>query len=49
MASPEHVAKLSEGVEKWNQWRTANLETTPNLSGANLEGANLEGAKLPSR
>ena len=46
MANPEHLAKLKEGVEAWNQWRDNNSDIRPDLSHANLEGANLESANL---
>ncbi|MEE8584481.1 MAG: pentapeptide repeat-containing protein [Acidobacteriota bacterium] len=56
MANEEHLAKLKEGVDAWNEWR----KTDPgvqidlshaelrgaNLNGFNLRGARLEGAKL---
>ncbi|MGA2411123.1 MAG: hypothetical protein ABSG46_12140 [Candidatus Binataceae bacterium] len=29
MANPEHLAKLKEGVEAWNQWREENPEILP--------------------
>ena len=51
MANPEHLAKLKEGVEPWNQWRELNPGIRPLLSKAGLSGAdfsraNLEGADL---
>lgn len=46
MANPEHVAKLKEGVEPWNQWRKRNPEVRPDLSEANLRGADLFKAEL---
>jgi uncharacterized protein YjbI with pentapeptide repeats len=55
MANPEHVAKLKEGVEAWNEWRmkesvAANLsaETLSDLDlrNANFQGASLQGADL---
>jgi hypothetical protein len=56
MANPEHLAKLKEGVEAWNQWRSkpptvavdlieAALPRT-RLSGANLNRANLTEVNL---
>jgi TIR domain-containing protein/pentapeptide repeat protein len=36
MANPEHLAKLSEGVDAWNEWRQRHSETIPDLSGVNL-------------
>jgi hypothetical protein len=41
MANRKHLALLSEGVEKWNQWRKESPEIVPNLNGAKLSGANL--------
>jgi uncharacterized protein YjbI with pentapeptide repeats len=44
MANPEHLAKLKEGVEAWNQWRVENPNVQPDLIEADLRGANLTGA-----
>lgn len=41
MANQEHVNILKRGVEKWNEWRSANLYIVPDLKGADLGGANL--------
>jgi uncharacterized protein YjbI with pentapeptide repeats len=46
LANPEHLAKLKDGVEAWNQWREQNPKIPPDLSGANLSGVNLKGANL---
>ena len=46
MANPEHLAKLKEGVEAWNQWREQNPEIRPDLRDAILSGAQLPGAHL---
>jgi hypothetical protein len=56
MANPEHLKKLSEGPEAWNNWVEEHREATAdlsdadfshkNLSGANLRGANLKRVKL---
>lgn len=51
MANEEHLAKLREGVEAWNEWRLKNLDIQPDLqeedlSGAQLKGADLGGAQL---
>jgi uncharacterized protein YjbI with pentapeptide repeats len=46
MANPDHVAKLKEGVETWNQWRAKNLSVVPDLSGVKLGGKNLSGINL---
>ena len=48
MANPEHLAKLSEGVEAWNQWRTRNPKANPDLHSANLIEAHLQHAILHS-
>jgi hypothetical protein len=46
LANPEHLAKLKEGVEAWNQWRKESPEVRPDLSGADLHQADLNGADL---
>ena len=46
MANPEHLAKLKEGVEAWNQWKEQNPKTVPDLSEANLFKADLSKADL---
>jgi uncharacterized protein YjbI with pentapeptide repeats len=46
MANPEHLAKLKEGVEAWNQWRQQNPRVEPDLNEANLIQAALSGANL---
>src|SRR5271157_2476627 len=51
MANPEHLAKLKEGVEAWNQWRKENPDIRPDywvadISGEELIGADLHGADL---
>src|SRR5580704_13364165 len=43
MPNPEHLARLREGVDAWNQWRLDHRETTPDLSGVNLSRAALLG------
>jgi uncharacterized protein YjbI with pentapeptide repeats len=43
--SPDHVARLTKGVDSWNAWRNEN-PTRADLSGANLSGANLVEANL---
>ena len=59
MANPEHLAKLKEGVEAWNQWRKQNPDVEPDLSKvsipyktylsrANLCGTDLSFAELPA-
>jgi uncharacterized protein YjbI with pentapeptide repeats len=54
MANDEHVALLTRDADIWNEWREANPDIRPDLSGAsigwrkhnraNLSGANLSGA-----
>jgi hypothetical protein len=46
MANPEHLAKLREGVQAWNQWRRDHPEIVPDLKWANLSRAELEEANL---
>ena len=46
MAKPEHLDKLIESVEVWNEWRYDNPEIVPALWGADLEEADLRGADL---
>lgn len=46
MANQQHVDKLREGVNAWNQWRQDHPHITPDLSGAELTAANLQGANL---
>jgi uncharacterized protein YjbI with pentapeptide repeats len=46
MANKEHLARLRQGVEAWNEWRAANRDIRPDLSQANLSGANLSRADL---
>ena len=46
VANPEHLAKLNEGVEAFNQWRKRNPKTKPDLRDANLRFADLPGANL---
>jgi hypothetical protein len=46
MAIPQHIARLSEGVGAWNEWRKENPKTEPALSRANLQDRDLEGADL---
>ena len=46
MANSEHLAKLEEGVEAWNDWRQANTEIVPDLREAELYRAGLRGAQL---
>ncbi len=55
MAVKEHVEKLNEGVEAWNEWRRQNQGVKPDLKGAklpdklagiDLSDANLGASKL---
>jgi uncharacterized protein YjbI with pentapeptide repeats len=51
VANPEHLAKLKESVEAWNQWRKSNPSIQldlreADLSHADLSEANLNGAYL---
>ena len=41
MANEEHLARLKQGVDAWNQWRNKSGGTVPDLSRANLYGADL--------
>jgi hypothetical protein len=41
MANSEHLAKLEEGVDAWNDWRKANPGIVPDLNGADLSGASI--------
>ena len=45
MANPEHLVRLKEGVEAWNEWR-ASQSVAPDLSGANLRDESLIGRNL---
>ena len=36
MANPEHLAKLLQGVDAWNEWVAEHPETVADLSGADL-------------
>ena len=51
MADPELLAKLKEGVTKWNEWRREHPNVVPDLEAgsfamADLNQANLDNAKL---
>jgi uncharacterized protein YjbI with pentapeptide repeats len=41
VANPEHLAKLKEGVQAWNEWRSKNPQTTPDLIRAEIADLNL--------
>lgn len=46
MANPEHVTKLEEGVEAWNEWRKQNPDTRPDLVEAQLGDRYISGANF---
>src|SRR3954451_2694632 len=46
MAVEDHVARLRQGVEAWNQWRRSNPRSRPALVGARLRGADLREVDL---
>lgn len=46
MANLEHIAKLKEGIEVWNQWRRDDPNFKPNLGGADLSDISLDHANL---
>jgi TIR domain/Pentapeptide repeats (8 copies) len=46
MANEEHLARLMQGVEAWNNWWYKNPTSNPDLSNANLRSAFLRGADL---
>ena len=48
LANPEHLAKIKEGPEAWNQWREQNFAVRPSLAGAKLGGARLREVDLSS-
>jgi hypothetical protein len=46
MANPQHLLKLLEGVDAWNEWRRQNPDLRPQLRDANLSRTDLSGAHL---
>jgi hypothetical protein len=46
VANPKHLKILKQGVKSWNDWRKANPQIEPDVSGVDLEGANLRGINL---
>src|SRR5687767_1975486 len=46
MGNEEHLARLKQGVEVWNEWREADRNIRPDLREANLDGAALHKADL---
>lgn len=45
-SNAEHMAKLVEGVDAWNQWRIDNPKVVPALRDAELPQTNLSGYDL---
>ncbi len=46
MANPEHLARLKEGVQVWNEWRENDNTTVPDLSAADLSLGDFSEANL---
>ena len=46
MVNEEHLVKLTEGVNVWNEWRKNSPDIRSDLRGAKLKGVNLQGAQL---
>jgi uncharacterized protein YjbI with pentapeptide repeats len=46
MANPDHLERLSRGVQQWNEWRMQHPDVQPDLSGAGLKGISLPGIDL---
>jgi uncharacterized protein YjbI with pentapeptide repeats len=46
MANEEHLAKLNEGREPWNEWRKENPDVIPDLSDASFVQADFSGYHL---
>jgi uncharacterized protein YjbI with pentapeptide repeats len=46
MANEEHLARLKQGVEAWNQWRETNRDIRPDLAGVHLHQADLSDANF---
>lgn len=44
--NPDHLAKLMQGVELWNQWRLENPEVMPDIRGTDLSQMDLSGYDL---
>jgi uncharacterized protein YjbI with pentapeptide repeats len=49
MADPEHVAKLLEGVEAWNEWRQANPNIKPDLQSVDFTADDFRDRPLYTR
>ena len=46
LMNQDHVRKLLEGVENFNEWRKLNPDVRPDLSNAKFANAQLYGADL---
>ena len=46
MANKEHLARLKQGVEAWNQWRDLNRDIIPDISQVDLREAYLREVDL---
>jgi hypothetical protein len=46
MANEDHLARLTQGVVTWNQWRSKNLGIELDLGRADLRGTDLRGTDL---
>jgi uncharacterized protein YjbI with pentapeptide repeats len=46
MADETQLALVKQGVDAWNEWRTAHADTRPDLSSAGLRGLTLPKADL---
>jgi uncharacterized protein YjbI with pentapeptide repeats len=46
MANESHVARLKQGVKKWNAWRARDKFASPDLAGAELFNQDLTGINL---
>ena len=46
MPSEEHLNKIKQGVDVWNQWREENPQTVPDLSQADIRGYQLQKINL---
>ena len=46
MGNEEHLARLKQGVEAWNGWRSKNPGIQPDLFRADLTGVDLRQAKM---
>lgn len=46
MANPEHLDRLLDGVEPWNEWRASRDLTEVDLRGADLSGMDLRDVDL---